>query len=263
MKKSINFFLFIVLFIASHAYVSDKTITSKVIESKNISCLLENDEANTLFAFDLDDTVFYGKNSLSRTNWFETSLKNMLAKGQTKEEAFKTLLPFYVVVQDHAKLRIIDNRLPQIFKTLKEKGSTLIGLTARTPALYSSTVEKLHSMNISFSKNDFLNTPYSFDTNKQVWLKDSIIFCNGSNKGKMLKSFLKQAKEKGVTFKKVIMIDDTKRHVIDVQNELSSLDIDYLGIHYTGAENKKLSFSNKQAKKDLKKIINNFISSIE
>lgn len=92
---------------------------------------------------------------------------------------------------------------------LQSIGYPVIALTSRGKEIEGATYKQLSSMGLHF---------------------DDIIFCDGQSKGEELLRWINIHQP---NWKKAIMIDDKEKHLHDVSEALSLLDISFRGLRYS------------------------------
>jgi hypothetical protein len=249
-------FLIIITLLLS---VSIYSQSSTIIKTNDISKTLEHVDKDTLVIFDLDDTVFYGTRSLYTTDWVERVVANLKKDGYSWIEALRYFSPYYAGIHKFSTLKLVDEKIVDIINSIKKTTLTL-GLTSRSPIIALHTLDELKKFNISFSDDKILNKPFAFKTSSPLWMKDNTIFCSDNKKGNIVKKLVKKLQKRGKTISKVIMVDDSKFHIDNVCKSIEEIELDYVGIHYIAAKDKKVTFDNEEAKKELLEIFEKFLN---
>ncbi|MEI6243070.1 MAG: DUF2608 domain-containing protein, partial [Chlamydiota bacterium] len=119
----------------------------------------------------------------------------------------------------------------------QKKGCPLLGLTVRNWDFSLFTLEQLASVHISFQPT-LANKKMLFSND--ILFRDGILFTTGFHKGKALLSFLQE-----ISFipKRIVMIDDSMKHLQNVEEVLQEKHIPFLGLHYRFPEGKVKRFS--------------------
>lgn len=210
----------------------------KFIETDNIEDILEHLSPDAAIFFDLDNTLIESCQHFGTVQWFEHYEKKLLEGGRSPMEAEQEmqslwnqkLLPGMVV-------RLLDNSTPDLFLELQQRGHRVLGLTARYPADASYTHSQLGRLGIQFcQQHDNFEIPFEFP----VLFDKGIIYASMLNpKSTALLAVLKQIDYYPSS---IIFIDDKMAHVHDVEQSVSALDINYVGVRYSKADKRVQEF---------------------
>lgn len=145
---------------------------------------------------------------------------------------------------------LINSTTPQLMQKVMQRGVPVMGLTSNLTGEFSTIknmekwrVNALRCLGIDFDqaapykKNILFDDLPSYRGNYSTYL-DGILFVNGTvvSKGDAFLSFLKKTE---LTSNKIVFIDDREDNLKSLEDAIQKRDkpIDYLGIHFTGAQN--------------------------
>lgn len=186
---------------------------------------------------DLDNTVMESKIDLGGDAWFSSLLLHVAHSAEV-EDAMKLALMIYHEVQSHVRTKPVEPEIVKVIHALQDIGMPVIALTARSRCIAKATAAQLADIGIHFSRA--VLGPNSLVTN----YVDGIIYCDGKNKGDMLRQFLEL---NGFSPKHVVMLDDKEKYLHQVAHHLEPLKIDFTGFRYTHLDEKVSVFDAKKA----------------
>lgn len=235
--------------------ISLKTIKDVQIKIENI---LKTRKANDiLVAFDIDMTltqpdhpaIFY-----PAIKKYVDVYKKILGELTPEQKDLAATLTTQIVPQ-----KLVEEGTPQIIKSLEQQGIKVIAFTSSLAGHIKGYRDQiivlrkgqLHKMNLDFSKSfkDFANIATFSEFRKYAggypMFFGGILSANGEgniSKGEALNTLLHHLGKDGKSSyhpKVVVMVDDKKKHLEDVEKHLKSLDpsIQFVGIEYEGAFN--------------------------
>lgn len=257
-KKSILLIVLSIFVIASifTFFIPKKKIhpCTTQIESYNqiLPCIESWDKDSYIF-FDIDKTIY------TSTDFTPRSLRYPLDFKIKALIAYPSLI--YNDVYDKAlslmftkaKYMAIEPIIPQLINKLKEKGCTVLVLTATTTGSYGvikdmeeQRYQDLKNLGMTFSDKyprTIFKTLPKFRGNYPSIYK-GMIFCNEEPKGKALGAFLDYFNVKP---SKIIFFDDHMYNIDSVNNECIKRNIPYHSYHYLGAKKLPGSWNTKHA----------------
>jgi phosphoglycolate phosphatase-like HAD superfamily hydrolase len=203
-------------------------------------------EEDTLFVFDLDNTLIETMQHLGSDQWFSHSIeRSVKEEGMSLDEALERIAPIYHEIIHRTEMRLVDAAIPDLLSQMQEKNVPMIGLTKRNPRLSDRTLKQIAPLNIDFSKTAHIDEDLNFHDLNETMLKKGIIFVDaGVDKGPALLAYLNKLK---VMPKRIVFIDDKLSHIQNVSMALEPFDIHFVGIRFGGADEKVRSFNPKIA----------------
>lgn len=207
-------------------------------------------EENTLYVFDLDNTLIETAQHLGSDQWFTHHFDHFLKnEGLSADEAIARLVPVYTQVLNRTEMQLVDPIMADLLDKMQKRNVPMIGLTKRTPALSERTFEQIAPLQIDFSKTSLVKGDLIFKELKGTLFKNGIIFTgDGIDKGPALNAYLMKLKKLP---KRIVVIDDKLSHIENIAFSVEKLGIDFVGIRYSGADEKVKSFNPKIAQLQL------------
>ena len=205
--------------------------TSQIITIKSMQEIENYIEQDTLVLFDLDHTIFEGKEyGYGHANWFYDRIEQGKAQGIDEKTTIKQIFPHWLWSQKNTEVKPVESLTPGLIKKLQKNGIQMIGLTSRQVPLADTSLKQLTSIHISF-KSDYLpkDTIAWTTFTAPTLMKDGVIFCSEYNdKGEVLHAYLEKI---NIHPKKVLFIDDGMRNLQSVMKAYSGEAV-VLGLHY-------------------------------
>lgn len=196
----------------------------------------------TLYLFDLDDTLFDSAGMLGTKAW------RGYIKEATKHDPRKNwhdCLSYFIA--QHYPLKTVEATTSDHIKKLQDKGYMVLGFTARERNMWYGdrregvdqlTVEQLTTMNIDFSRT-VLREGYEYIAAMPQYY-GGILFADTDSKGEYL---LKLFKGREHLPKKVIFVDDKFSHIESVEEALDTIAIENDSFWYIAVEHKSQTFN--------------------
>lgn len=230
-----NLFISLILFLAPYLH-------GEIIETNQLTDVLDYVTENTLVVFDLDNTLIKAQQTLGSDQWFSHEINQNMKQGLDLYQAIDNILPLYFHIQDVTAVTLTEPCIPNILQKLNNMGIQTMALTTRSPQLARRTFQLLREVNIKFKSNishEFILEP-EFDSRH---IKHCL-FVGNANKGEILSLFLKQC---GLNPQRIIFIDDKINHVKNVAKAVEQLDIEFIGLRYSGLDDEIKKFDDKIA----------------
>ncbi|MBS0604180.1 MAG: DUF2608 domain-containing protein [Verrucomicrobia bacterium] len=202
-------------------------------------------EEDTLYVFDLDNTIIETAQHLGSDQWVTYKLDHLTKQGLSLDDALNHVIPCWLEVQNRTEMKLVDPAIPDLLYKMQKKHVTMIGLTKRPPQLANRTLEQLKPLNVDFSKTAHMQEEVVFEDLKGTAFKQGIIFvAQGIDKGPSLLAYLKKLKKMP---KRIVVIDDKMSHVKNIASAVEPLGINFVGIRYGKADEKVNAFNPKIA----------------
>lgn len=275
--------------------LSPQSLSPGVYESDDIeailSCALKNFGSEDVVIFDIDDVLitqrldpFYFVHAQNKTHLFE--------RFDLLGEHIKEMLFFYLFASGSPELiSFMDERTPNLIRSLQTRGVKCIGNTALNPIwrggsivnfdAAAATLKLLNELGVSFSYTfshleswDFDTLPEENKTQVNPIFKNGTIFPgqgmplfkNGIIFSGSIPKHITQHelfKKVGILPSKVMFIDDIMENVSEMYNYMSSLGIECFSFCYSKKKSKPLSlyFSVEMYERELK-ILETFVGKL-
>jgi hypothetical protein len=213
-----------------------------IVTVESLSQISTTQPHQTLFLFDIDDTIFDSPSMLSSRGW-----RKYIAEATKKIDTSENWHDiFSFALARKYPLKPVENITSQFVKELQDKGYVVCGFTSRERNLWydmphygvdALTVEQLHSVDINFS-DEGLKNAYPFLSMDPEYF-GGIFFANIEPKGKFLLHLFAHAPNFP---EKVIFIDDKRSQVESVANALAELGIQHECYLYSAVDEKEKAF---------------------
>ncbi len=242
MKKNILILLALLLFITK--------ISAIIVETPNLELFenaLENIDQETLVLFDVDETLIVPKDLIMRSpvrDIFREIAKETINNPDIVDIEKYGKDYFLGQVLSKVKYEIVDPKIVTIIEALhKRKIKTIaftkmfIGTCGAIPAMEDWRFIQLKDLNIDFSSAFPLFQKIEIEPlDKMIrpaLFKQGILCANGQDKGPVLIGFLRNI---DWVPSKVLFIDDRLDYLLNVEESLSNIGIEFVGFHYTAVE---------------------------
>ncbi len=247
--RTLLFFFLIISEFKSHALI---------VQSTNITDLLTHlgiNTTETLVIFDIDNVIAepcWGREhkscELGSDQWFMYQYEKEKKNGSAHEQALSKTADLYHKIQHHVGFKAVEECTPHMISELQKQGITIIALTMRSIALADRTIKQLHHLGIDFIHSAPHKSHIDLPTHVPTLYKEGVIFANCKSKSKALLAFFNH-----INFwpTKIIFIDDKLKNLEDVEQAVTELGIQFLGIRYGRTDGKVENFDHAAAEKQL------------
>ena len=194
----------------------------------------------SLVIFDVDNVLIAAESAINRAigDSYRDTLKRHYFDGLSEQ----TRNELESIVWQEGKFRLTEEEIPSVIQLLQRRNIPTIALTSLGTGRFGNIadlteyrINQLKGFRIDLS----LSAPKAqivFDQLKLVYgsypvYREGILFTNwyGNSKGSVLAAFLAKINRKP---KRVLFFDDSISNLNSVQEELSTLGIEFVGIHY-------------------------------
>jgi hypothetical protein len=238
LKKILPFLVVSTQLFASHSQIS----SLRELEEE-----WEQSDENTLIVFDVDEVLITTEDHFMHPyadRAVMPLIQQTMSKASSKEEKkdLENTLSLGMVLP---KRILIEENTPVLITDLQQNGVKVIALTncptgpfGLVPKVERWRVEHLFSLDISFASSFPHIERCSLDElaaahgKPAPLFEQGILFSKGYTKGEVLQAFFKQF---DYYPSKVIFIDDLSENLDSVKAVLQSLNIEFKGYQYTGA----------------------------
>ncbi len=217
------------------------SLNAELIETNDINHATEYVEEETLFIFDLDNTLIETAQHLGSDQWFSHQFETHLAQGNSVDQTLEKLVPKLAFIYEKTEMRLVDPCIPDLLNRMKAKNVRMFALTKRDPAFASLTLKQLSYLEIDFSQAAGIADSFIFDELAGSLYKNGVIFiANNGDKGHHIEALYHRLEKKP---KRIVMIDDKMSHVESVARAASKLNLPFVGIRYGGADERVKNFN--------------------
>ncbi len=225
-------------------------LKAEIIESKDISILLELTDDQTLFVSDLNNVLMETAQDLGSDAWAGYEVKRQMKEtGLSKMEVLHTFVPFWHRILLVAPVKAVEGRAPEVIRQMQNRGTKVMGLTARYTEMAYPTHSQLRSIGIHMEKNTVYAYDWEIEGGYASKFVEGIVFVGLRNdKGETLMRCLDQL---GFKPKKIVFIDDKLKNVLSVQKAVEARGIPFTGVRYGYLDESVQDFDPAQAQAEL------------
>ncbi len=244
--KKYNFIsiLWLVLF-------SNVSIKCLIIESNKIETVLNYITPGTLVIFDIDNTLAHPTEELSSDEWFCHLVDKKMAQGHDYLTAIYYALPVTYYAQFNVDLEPTENIVPFLTSQLIKYNIPIMALSTRSLFVAERTLEQLENIDIQFLVPDFSQDDLVLSMPHPCFYKNSILFGGNNDKGQALLCLFDYM---NYYPEKIIFVDDKMKYLISVEKALQSYNISFIGIRYSGCDERVNNFDPEKAESQWRKL---------
>lgn len=208
------------------------SLTSVVRECSSLQEVCSEVGPETIFLFDLDNTLMRPCQMLGSDEWFQYYFSSTRQQMKDQEAAMQRAIELLHAVYAVTCVKPIEQCTAEVISSLQKQGVPMIGVTSRSPSVASITIRQLASIGI-----DFTLTAPSKASFPLIGCYDSLFFkgillTSGKSKKNSLTAFFQQISWKP---KRIICVDDKATHLHEMQ-AFEDEGIRFLGLRYSGAD---------------------------
>ncbi len=201
-----------------------------IIETEHIEEVLSHVDQSTVVFFDVDDTLFTSDVQLGKALRFLDEWNLLKSQGMNDEQALAICREHWDAIQKRCLIRHLDPDIKSILEWIQARALYTMALTARAPRTMDITNDQLKFLGLDFTACSPLTLEVELPIENGY--KDGIWFIERNEKGHSVRKWLDTLP---VHPRKIILVDDTYRHVKNMEESLSDLGIEFVGIYYTKA----------------------------
>lgn len=218
-----------------------------VFESDKLSDIVQHVDNETLVVLDIDNTLIAPVQWLGSDQWAWHRAKTLLKEGMSMQQVYAQVSGEWQRVHAVTEVETIEENTASIIHDLQARNCPVIALTSRRPSYADITFRELNSVNIRFANSAIQGVEDFF--RQDVLYKEGILFISiMQDKGAMLAELLRYS---GYHPKKIVFVDDKLSYVQSVEAACSKLEIDFVGVRYSGADAQVATFNPNAADKQL------------
>jgi hypothetical protein len=210
-----------------------------IIESDQLSTVLNYIESDMLIIFDIDNTLAHPCEELGSDEWFCHKVNERVAQGFDYITSVYYALPQTYYAQFNIDLEPTEPNIPELIEDLIARGIAVIALSTRSLFIAERTLEQLENINIFFFIPNVDPGDLVLPLPHPCFYKDGILFGGNNDKGEVLTCFFDIMNYHP---KKVLFIDDKMKYLVSVEKALESIGIEFIGIRYSGCDERVNNF---------------------
>jgi hypothetical protein len=218
----------------------------KIIESNQISDVLEHVTDDSLVVFDLDDTLVVADNEsgLGTSRWFEAAVyKDCKENGVSIQEAIDRFMPSWFAIHNRIGLRPVEKKTVEVVEVLQKRKVAIMGLTVRGIPMAKRTEVQLQEAGFSIGQRAIHKETCDVILNDKKYghFHAGVMFLEeGATKGEVLFAFLEKIKYHSTS---IVFVDDHQRHIKSVADHAKQKGVSLVAVRYGAEDTNKLQFS--------------------
>jgi hypothetical protein len=218
---------------------------AEIIETPHIADVLAYIDEDSWFLVDLDNTLYEAKQAFGHVHHLYDELQQRMHKGMTREEALVDAYPHWAKVQYACPVKPLEEDFVPSLLALQKRGVVVMGLTHRHPTVALPTISQVASLDVDFAITAPSKDAFNIPAQHPAYYVQGILFCSDFNlKSDIFFTFIDAIKKSP---KKVVFIDDRKKNVEEVVENLSKFGIECTGIYYTAIDHVEPVYSREVA----------------
>lgn len=217
-----------------------------IIESNTLECVLDYISPDTLVIFDIDNTLARPRQELSSDEWFCHLVNAKMAEGHDYITSIYYALPATYYAQFNVSLEPTESNAPILLRDLIARSIPIMALSTRSLFVSERTFKQLEDIDIHFLVPFISQEDLVLPMPHPCFYKNSILFGGNNDKGESLIAFFHWMNYYPT---KVIFIDDKLKYLLAVEKALKHYNIEFIGIRYSGCDDRVNNFDPAQAEK--------------
>ena len=240
-----RFFVFFMVLMSPFLY-------AEIRECSSIQEILCEIRPNTLFLFDIDNTILRPCQTIGSDEWVDYYWKKKEKEGLSGEELRRSVIELWIAIQVLSKTELIEKSSPEVIESLQNRGFSVMALSSRTESIARTTRLQLRSVGVDMSRSNPSKDSFFLKENLRVWYEGGILFTGGQNKGKALVSFLHHI---GMHPEYIVFVDD-KTHCLEAVEKETKGEVRFIGLRYNRADPIVKALSPSVAETELEQLLN-------
>jgi hypothetical protein len=232
-----------------------------IIETDSIESIvnyIDLDEPDILVIFDIDNTLARPSEELSSDEWFCYLVNKRMMEGYDYLTSIYYVLPIVYYAQFNVWLEPTESIVPFLVQQLMNHKIPVMALTTRSLFVAERTMEQLERINIAFLVSHISqDSLVLLGLDHPCFYNQSILFSGNNDKGEAL---VRLFEIMNYFPKKVIFVDDKLKYLLSVEKILKDYNISFIGIRYSGCDERVHNFNPDNAEMQWNKLRkNNFL----
>lgn len=232
---------------------------AEIIQTPNLTPIetaIKKADSSTLVVFDVDDVLITAKDQILQPS--NKKLLEILNKGLESRYSEKAAQKLWSIILLERVDEPVDPQMVSLIKETQARGIKVMALTnawtgsfGNIPSLEEWRVRELEDFGYTFKdswstlKSKIFSDSKSKDPKRLPVFKNGVLFTCDLPKGDILKVFLKHA---SFLPKKIILVDDKRKHLKSVEAFSRDVGILFIGFEYTAvADRPKSPLNEKRA----------------
>jgi hypothetical protein len=206
-------------------------IHGTIVQTDHIEDVLPYVDQNTIVFFDVDDTLFTANTQLGKAFRFLDEWKMLKDRGVDEEQALEICRKSWDAIQEKCLVQYLEPEVKTVLEWVQAQALYTMALTARASRTVAITNDQLKFLDLDFK----ICCPLKLEVELPIehHYQDGIWFIERNEKGTSVRKWLDTIP---IHPEKIILVDDTYKHLKNMEESLSDLKIEFIGIHYTKAQ---------------------------
>lgn len=204
------------------------SLHAEIIEINRMEALLPYIDKGSWVLFDIDDTLLESELQVGRPKWFFHELEKQMAQGTDYEAAVLSCYPMWIRIQEICPIKPPESETPLIVRRVQQAAGAVFGLSARHPPISATTLKQLAYIGIDFT----FSAPFcpNIETKAPTEWKGGVLFITDFNsKAEVFRKWMEKVQLRP---SKIILIDDGKNHLIQMEKQMAEIKIPCICFHY-------------------------------
>jgi hypothetical protein len=203
-------------------------LNAEVIETDKIEEIAPYVDEQTWVIFDIDDTLIESKLQLGRCMWYKDEIEKLKNLGHDDGVANDLMIPILDRVREACPVQTLEPDTSAFIQRIQKKAGAVFCLTSRYKHASASTFYQLNQVGMNFSSS----APSHFSLpNEEVHYENGILCISPhNNKGRTIRLLIEEFQKKP---ERIVFVDDSKKHLIDMEKEMEEEGIPCINFLYT------------------------------
>lgn len=203
----------------------------QIIETESVDEIAKHVTQDAIVLVDCDNTLWQSSTSWGHGQWFDALVAENIAKGMERYRANIEAWCDWHEAQWAIGVQAVDKKLIQALNVWSKKGHLVLALTARSAHNRTDTLAKLKEVGVHLTSVQTMILE-GHSLKGDVLVTGGCIFAHDSRNTKSM-AFDALSRKLGLQPKRLILIDDSRRHVEDMERYCQLQKIEFVGIVYT------------------------------
>lgn len=223
---------------------------SDFLELADLRGIYQAAEPGTIVVMEIDNVVIEPVQALGSTHWLEYETRQKVSYGLSWGQAYRSMLPTWNRILQKTKVRTSTPLIPGIVRWLQRQGILALGISSREVDVIAPTLAQLSSVAVQFFPAQVeLEGLEGYGVAPTKYC-GGVLFCGYQNvHGQALLDLIARAHFRPT---KVIYISDNWIKVQEVQRAMTGANIPFLGVRYSGADQRALWYDPELAEVQLR-----------
>jgi len=224
---------------------------SKIIETNNITDIIQHVDDKTLAIFDIDNTLIDPVQDFGGYKWSIHLTKRFTAKGFDFDYALDRSYQLYDVVRKLVNFKAVETNTSEVIKKVQAGCHKSMALTARAFYMGDGTHENLVSAGMEFAQSTIHGEPVKF-TETAGFLNGILFSGLKMKKGECITKFLDMI---NYTPERVLFVDDARHYIENIYDTFSGKNIPITCVRYGATDEREAAFDPARSDRELIQMI--------